>query len=586
MSTVRSARRQMRRAAQSFDAITHLSGRSILMLFSEIDHLTDGRELMDIGRQICAQGATPIMVGPLGDLKDQLADLHCVAIDVPFKKRGFFADRAIRKSLQSVISRSGVDMVHGVGPRAALFGAKLAEISGVPFAATLAHPLSDHFPKEAEAVVSAQRIFIANPEFTEEFLDMAPHAEERAQLATQGVDLDMYSPSAVRSAEVIEFVERLSIPHHKPVLLLRATHEGGHIQELLWDTLADMAPLEFYPIIELPRGANKLEDKISRSLAKRRLTHQVRILDAQEDTRPLYQIAEAVLVDSYFPNSFNRNIAEAGAFGKPVLAPLEEGVKAQVQHDVNGWIFTTQSHQTLKASIAKALTLTGDRRKTMQAASQLHVRTHYNAKATAVEVLAAYEALLAANQPFPGVEDMIDFDGDPLEVAAPDARGLSLIAEEKKRRRAMSLRERSPALRTALRDQDRADAQDRLENRRKRVEPVQAPTFQQPKPSVPAPHGQPFEKMPLAASTPARSKAAPTDVMPAPTSNFSLLELARKPGGPVLNRPKTQMRPAAQELQGEGGLADDRPAVDLGGPLGLALSKTKSEPQTPASTLR
>ena len=99
----------------------------------------------------------------------------------------------------------------------------------------------------------------------------------------------------------------------------------------------------------------------------------------------------------------------------------------------------------------------------MQAASQLHVRTHYNAGATADSVLAAYEALLAAAQPFPWVEDMMDFEGDPLEIATPDARNLSPIESERQRRaqereamtlRKGALRESSAAIRTALRDME------------------------------------------------------------------------------------------------------------------------------------
>ena len=563
-STARSARRQMRRADQAFEAVTHLTGRSILILFSEIDHLSDGREIMDIGRQICAQGATPVIAGPLGELTTQLEEAHCIALDVPLNRRGFFADRGIRKSLTQLIGRSGIDLVHAVGARAAQFGAKLAEASGVPFAATLMHPLSDHFPREAESVVAAQRIFIANPEFTEEFLDMAPHTEERAQLATQGVDLDTFAPSAVRSADIVNFVERHAIPHHKPVLLVKACADGGDVQSLFVEALKDFAPLEFLPLIEVPRGSHKFIDRLERDLAKAKLSHEVRLMETQDDPRLLYQIADVVLIDAFAPLSFNRSVAEAGAFGKPVLVPLTEGVKAQVQHDVNGWIFTTQSHQTLKAAIAKALTLSPERRKTMAAAAQLHVRTHFNSKATSVEILAAYEALLAADQAFPGVEDMMDFDGDPLDIASPDARGLSLIAQERKRRRGLSLKESSPAVRTALRDRERGQTAEeslnsRLAERLNRINSTQSPTFALPgqdaearlkareaerKTVQAAPPGQPFEK------TAPRPATRPADVTPAPRSTFSLLELAKKPGAPMPTRHKETDVP-------------EKPAVDL-----------------------
>lgn len=590
MSTARSARRQLRRADQAFDTVTHLTGRSILILFSEIDHLTDGREIMDIGRQICAQGATPLIAGPLGELAQQLEEAHCVALDIPLHKRGFFTDRSIRKSLSDLIARAGIDLVHGVGARAALFGAKLAEASGVPFAATLVHPLSDHFPKEAEAVVAAQRIFIANPEFTEEFLDMAPHVEERAQLATQGVDLDLFTPSAIRSADIVNFVERHAIPHHKPVMLIKACADGGEVQSLLVEALKDFAPLEFLPLIEVPRGSHKFIDRLERDLTKAKLGHEVRLMETQDDPRLLYQIADVVLVDAFKPLSFNRTIAEAGAFGKPVLVPLTEGIKSQVQHDVNGWIFTTQSHQTLKAAIAKALTINPDRRKTMAAAAQLHVRTHFNSKATSTEVLAAYEALLAADQPFPGIEDMMDFDGDPLEIAAPDARGLSLIAQERKRRRGLSLKEGSPAVRTAMRDHAKqGTAQEslnaRLAERLNRLNPNQSPTFAQPqqnaesrlaeraktlareapvRPTQAAPPGQPFDKTPKTApaATPVtKSLDRPADAMPAPRNNFSLLELAKQPGGPVPSRAKEAETP-------------EPPAVDLQASFHSLLKKT------------
>ena len=570
-SFARSARAHMLRSATAPAGISHLSGRSVLLLFSDIDHLTDGRDLMDMGKEISAQGATPIMAGPFGEMQHQLNEANCVALDVPLHRKGFFAERAVRRALSGLTQRTSLDLIHAIGPRAAHFGAQLAETYQVPYAATLAHPLSDHSDREAEALISAQRIFIANPEFTHEFLDMAPHVEERAQLAPHGVDLNIYSPAALRSAQIVDFVDRLRIPHHKPVLLVKVCEAGGAVQDLLLDALVDLAPLEFYPIIEFPVFSEKLRDRVERGLARRGLTHQVRLLDALEDPRPLYQIAEAVMIDAYRPYSFNRIIAEAGGFGKPVLAPLEDGIRAQVQHDVNGWLFTTQSHQTLKASMAKALTLPQERRKTMQAAAQLHVRTHFNAEATQIEILAAYEALLAAGQPFPGVVDMVDFDGDPLEIATPDDRGLSLIAEERKRRRGLSLRESSPAIRTALRERDtsKETVESRLAARLERLvkedqTPEAAPSrAQQPMPAQPfakpqAPAQPAAKAQPQLQPQPQPQPQWPSDVLPAPKTNFSLLDLAKKPGSPAMSTPRP---------------APSRPAVDVSGPLGSLLDK-------------
>lgn len=560
-SFARSARAHMLRSATAPSGLSHLSGRSVLLLFSDIDHLTDGRDLLDMGKEISAQGATPIMAGPFGEMQHQLNEANCVALDVPLHRRGFFAERSVRHALSGLTQRTSLDLIHAIGPRAAHFGAQLAETCQVPFASTLAHPLSEHGEREAEALISAQRIFIANPEFTHEFLDMAPHVEERAQLAPHGVDLNLYSPAALRSAQIVDFVDRMRIPHHKPVLLVKVCEAGGAVQDLLLDALVDLAPLEFYPIIEFPIFSEKLRDRVERGLARRGLTHQVRLLDALEDPRPLYQIAEAVMIDSYRPFSFNRIIAEAGGFGKPVLAPLEDGIRAQVQHDVNGWLFTTQSHQTLKASVAKALTLPQERRKTMQAAAQLHVRTHFNAEATQVEVLAAYEALLAAGQPFPGVADMVDFDGDPLEIAAPDDRGLSLIAEERQRRCGLSLRESSPAIRTALADRDtrKETVESRLAARLERL--VKEDQTPEPAPTqvAPAMPKQPFAKTQPPAQPAAKTPPQmPADVLPAPKTNFSLLDLAKKPGGPALSN----SRPS-----------QTGPAVDVSGPLGSLLDK-------------
>ena len=543
--------------------VSNLPGRTVLVLFSHIDPVSDGRALLDMGKEISAQGATPIVAGPFGEIQPQLGEAEGLALDLSLHRRGFFAERAVRRALSGLAQRTSLDLVHAIGPRAAYFGAQLAETCQVPFASTLAHPLSEHGDREAEALISAQRIFIANPEFIQEFLDMAAHVEERAQLAPQGVDLNSYSPSAIRSAQLVDFVERLRIPHHKPVLLVKVSAAGGRVQDLLLNALADLAPLEFYPIIEFPPASEKLRDRVERGLVRRGLVHQVHLIDALTDPRPLYQIAEAVMIDAYRPFSFNRIIAEAGGFGKPVLAPLEDGICAQVQHDVNGWLFTTQTHQTLKASVAKALTLPQERRKTIQAAAQLHVRTHFNAEATQIEVLAAYEALLAAGQPFPGVADMVDFDGDPLEIATPEGQGLSLVAEEKKRRRGLSLRESSPAIRTALRDRNRSGrtsrgtgkgaTESRLAVRLERLMKggqVAAPAL--------APM-QPSAKTPL-----------PSDVLPAPRTNFSLLDLAKKPDSPALSNPQ----PAQSGQSGR--------AVDVSGPLKAMLDKKPtSEDGTP-----
>ena len=134
-----------------------------------------GAELIDTAKKSTPR-ATPIIIGPLGDLADHLEAAHAIALDMPLQRHGWLADRGMRRTLMNLITRSGRPESAGIGPRAQM-GARLATDIAVPFAATLAHPLSDHFEREAEALISAQRIFIANPEFTEEFMEMAPHVE-------------------------------------------------------------------------------------------------------------------------------------------------------------------------------------------------------------------------------------------------------------------------------------------------------------------------------------------------------------------------------------------------------------------------
>lgn len=548
-------RAQRAPSSASLEGVCELTGRSILIVCSDREYLTQGQEVLDMAQTLSQLGATPVIAGPLGAYHGDLGDFHCVPLNLPLDHSGFLMDQRHRRAINRFVTRTGVDLVHAIGSRAAVLGARIAQARQVPFASTLTQPLSTHKMREAESLVAAQRVFVANAQFTEELVDMAPQCEDRAQLTPQGVDLDVYSPAALRSADLIDFTQWFNIPHHKPILVVKCSEAGEDIQSLFFDALADLAPLEFMPFLEVPKGASKLRDRLERAIMRLRLGAQVRLIERMDDPRLLYQVAEAVMVDSFPQMGFSLPVAEAGALGKPALVPLIDGVRAQVQHDVNGWIFTTQGHHTLKASIAKALTLSPERRRTMQAAAQLHVRKHYDAKTTRQHMIAAYEALIAANQPFPGVADMVDFDGDPLELAQTDVRRMGLISQERDARPYVSMRESNPSIRHAFSDRDR-EQQDRGRSRntpRRRGEA--------------RPHQQTVPRYASAAHDPSGAAPSPQglDIVPPPQGTFSLLELAKKPGAPALVNPPVNPPPEAhQPLKRED-------AVDLSGPLGQAL---------------
>ena len=143
-------------------------------------------------------------------------------------------------------------------------------------------------------------------------------------------------------------------------------------------------------------------------------------------------------------------------------------------------------------------------------------------------------------------------------VATPDARGQSLIEKERERRQTLSprsstLRERSPAIRTALRamagDEAIKSPAARLADRLAGIET--------PNPEVSAaPKVEPAAQPTFAKPRPQPEPTMPRDVIPAPRTGFSLLELAQKPGAPLISR-------------GEGLDDADRPAVNVNTTLNL-----------------
>ena len=480
MSFCVSSRHPLSRAPATSQGVTQLSGRGVLILCCDETQLVQGQSLSDICRQLRAQGATALVAGPWGglqanfqvDVQANWGDFACVPINLRLDQRGYFAQRRIQRRLRQIVARGQVHVIHAVGGHAAVQGARLAEACALPFAATLTEPLSQLSLRAAEATIAAQRVFLTNPEFAPEFLSMAPQCEERVLLAPPGVDLAFLSPTAVRTTALVEIMEQLAVPHDKPVLLIKCSAQGQAVHQLIFQALAELAPLTFYPIFEVPRGESQLRDGLVYALDRLGLGAQGRVVERGTDPRYLYQICETVLIDAYPPLGFNAFIAEAGAFGKPALVPLVEGVRAQVQHDVNGWIFTTQGHHTLKAALVHALMLSIERRRTVQAAAQLHVRHHFDARESAQQVLAVYEAMLVSGQAFVGVEDMVDFDGDPLELAQrelaqrepaqrtfvqrkpvqTDPRSRGILLQERRHRQHQNLRERSLAARDLLRD--------------------------------------------------------------------------------------------------------------------------------------
>lgn len=96
---------------------------------------------------------------------------------------------------------------------------------------------------------------------------------------------------------------------------------------------------------------------------------QVHLLGYQKDVRPLLQLAELVLLPSYYPEGVPRSLTEALAMGKPVITTDHKGCRETCRSGENGYLVPVRDAKALEEALRRYAQLGASERRAMADAS-------------------------------------------------------------------------------------------------------------------------------------------------------------------------------------------------------------------------
>ncbi len=200
--------------------------------------------------------------------------------------------------------------------------------------------------------------------------------EDRVITIHRGIDLDFFNPEKISDEEVFHLKNKLGINNQKLILLVgRITHWKG--QDIAINAMkyvksnavlvlvgnAKASASKYYEHLKLLVSQNHLENKI--------------IFAGSVDNLPVYYKAcDVALNTSREAETFGRVTAEAGAFGKPVIATDIGGSLEIIKDGKTGYLVPIENKEILAQKIDEVLNIFEDKKFAEDFAKETISRIH------------------------------------------------------------------------------------------------------------------------------------------------------------------------------------------------------------------
>ena len=337
--------------------------------------------LRDIGARALVASAGGRMVPSLG------ADHLCLPLDT---KNPIALWRNAHR-LTALIEDEGVDLVHAHSRAPAWSAWLAARDRGKPFVTTF-HGIygAGNAAKRAynRIMLRGARV-IAVSEFVAEHIRAVYRCPEACiRVVHQGVDTARFDSRAAAGSRAAVHASWGGMADGVRVLLLpgRLTRLKGHAVLIeAMRLLADDHLTAVFVGSETGRGAYRRElETLARGL-------DVRFVGHRDDMVTAYAASDVVVSASVRPESFGRVLAEAGAMGKPVVAPDHGGAPEIVVNEETGWLVTPADPQALADGIRMALAVDGP---ALAARARAHIESRFTLAEMCAKTLAVYGELI------------------------------------------------------------------------------------------------------------------------------------------------------------------------------------------------
>ncbi|MDX1949596.1 MAG: glycosyltransferase family 4 protein [Rickettsiales bacterium] len=266
--------------------------------------------------------------------------------------------------LANVCKENNVGVIHARS-RAPAWSAFIAsKIVGVPYITTFHgfYKFQNIFKKFYNSVMVYGDKIIAVSHFVKNhILTFYNVSEEKIITIHRGVDLDFFNPEKILADEIAHLKDKLGITNQKIILLVgRVTHWKG--QDIAIKAMKKVNSDAVLVLVgDVKSSSQKYYENLKRIVVENSLENKV-IFAGSSDNLPLYYKAcDVALNTSREAETFGRVTAEAGAFGKPVIATDIGGSLEIIKEGKTGYLVPIENPEILANKIDEVLVIFTDK---------------------------------------------------------------------------------------------------------------------------------------------------------------------------------------------------------------------------------
>jgi glycosyltransferase involved in cell wall biosynthesis len=355
------------------------------------------RATLDIAAAITAAGGRAVVVSAGGPMTVDLQRLRVPHVELPVDRERLIAGPGLVRRLAAAVQEHGVGIVHARSRFAAWLARGLARRTGARAVATVHWPLAGESlaTRRYEAAYAQMDRLIAVSRFIAADLGTKfPDAAARARLIPSGINLERFSPGALRADRLIKLAAALRLPDDRKVVLVpgRLVEDRGQLATI--EAIKALGRGDVFCLLlggSSPRTA--FEQALEARIEALGLGGIAQIGAFCDDMPAAYMLADVVVAAGGPRQGFSRVLVEAQAMSRPVVSDEGDGRAEGLLPGRTGWTVPAGDTAALARAIGHALDLTGEERARLSLGAARHVEAHFALPLMAERTLALYREL-------------------------------------------------------------------------------------------------------------------------------------------------------------------------------------------------
>jgi glycosyltransferase involved in cell wall biosynthesis len=300
--------------------------------------------------------------------------------------------------LARLMRRESIDLVHARSRAPAWSAWIAARRQRVAFVTTWHGIYGEEFwgkHRYNSVMARGERVITASRYIAERVKDGYGVDADRLRLIPRGVDTDVFDPQSIGGDRVHRLAEAWRVPTGAPVVMLpaRVTRWKG-AEALLQAARVLGRPDVFWVLVGSDQGREDYAQGLTKLAKKLGVLGQLRLAGHCEDMPAALLLADVVVNASAKPEPFGRNVIEAQAMARPVVAFHHGGAAETVAEGLTGFLVPPGDVPALAAAIGRALDLPDEERAWLGWRAREAVLAGYTTAAMQEATLEVYREVL------------------------------------------------------------------------------------------------------------------------------------------------------------------------------------------------